>query len=217
MASAWEIAAVVLALAYLLLAICRSAWCWPAAIASTSIYIFLMYAAGLYMESALQIFYLAIAFYGWRQWTHARPSLAERGSSAPTAATGFGGPESQSQRPAQDRLRVTTRPLQFHVVTVVFILTASGFSGRILSVYTDAAWPYVDSFTTWGAMITTWMVARKILENWIYWFVIDGVSMVMYVNRELYYTAGLFALYLILVVVGYRAWKQSMNSEIGVR
>jgi nicotinamide mononucleotide transporter len=80
-------------------------------------------------------------------------------------------------------------------------------SGYILSNNTDAASPYIDAFTTWGAIIASYMVAKKILENWIYWFVVDFVSVFLFVSRELYPTALLFSLYLVLVIFGYRSWK----------
>ena len=70
--------------------------------------------------------------------------------------------------------------------------------------------PFLDSFTTWGAVIATYMVARKILENWLYWFVIDAVSIGLYLSRDLYFTAALFAGYLVMIVIGYRSWRASM-------
>ena len=212
MISPWEILAVILALAYLGLAIRQSSWCWPAAIASTSIYIFLMYGAGLYMESALQVFYIVIAVYGWRQWT--------RGAASPLPAESGTGPAAATLHMADDPartgrripLQVSTWPWNYHAVAVAAIALASAVSGELLARFTDAAFPYADSFTTWGAIVTTWMVARKILENWIYWFVIDSVCVFLYFSRELYLTAGLFVIYLILVVAGYQAWLASMRS-----
>jgi len=62
--------------------------------------------------------------------------------------------------------------------------------------------------TTWGAIVTTYMVAKKILENWIYWFVIDAISIYLFISRELYFTAFLFFAYLIIIVIGYRSWHQ---------
>jgi nicotinamide mononucleotide transporter len=182
--SVWETAAVALAILYLILVIRQNIWCWAAAIASTTIYIFLMYRAALYMESALQFFYIAIAVYGWRQWR-------------------AGGPE-------HDTLAVSTWPPQRHLTATASILVLAAISGMLLTHFTEAALPYLDSFTTWGAIVTTWMVARKILENWIYWFVIDSVSVYLYISRELYLTSGLFLLYLVLIVIGYRAWRRSM-------
>ena len=72
--------------------------------------------------------------------------------------------------------------------------------------HTNAAFPYADSFTTVAAIVTTFMVARKVLENWGYWFVIDSISVYLYAARELYLTALLFVLYLILIVIGFRSW-----------
>lgn len=181
----WEITAVVLAVLYLLLAIRQNIWCWAAAFASTLIYLFIMYAARLYMESALQLFYLAMAVYGWYQW----------------------------QRPDADggELKVSTWPWRYHLWAVAAIALLVLISGELLSRYTGAALPFADSFTTWGAMVATFMVARKILENWIYWFLIDAVSVWLYLERELYFTAVLFVAYLVMIVIGYRSWRASMR------
>ncbi len=187
--SAWEVIAVVLALAYLVLAIRQSIACWLAAILSTSIYIVLMYQAGLYMESALQLFYIAMAVYGWYSWRHGE------------------GPE--------NKLPVSSWPLKRHVTPLVLIALLTLASGFLLTRYSDAAMPYLDSFTTWGAIVTTWMVARKIIQNWHYWFIIDAVSVYLYVSRDLWLTALLFVLYLVLIVIGYRQWRKSMDA-VGV-
>jgi nicotinamide mononucleotide transporter len=182
--SGWEVAAALLLVAYLLLAIRQNSLCWPAAIAGSAIYVFLMYGAGLYMESALQVFYIAMAVYGWWSWRH-------------------GWAENQE-------LAVMNWPLAFHFPVLLLIAVLTCCSGYLLRHYSDAAFPYIDSFTTWAAIITTWMVARKILQNWHYWFVIDAISVYIYSSRGLYLTAMLFCVYLVLIVVGYRAWKNSM-------
>ncbi len=184
--SVWEITAVVLALVYLVLAIRENIACWFAAILSTSIYIVLMYQAGLYMESALQVFYIAMAVYGWYSWKHGE------------------GPNHS--------LLVSSWPLRRHTAPLVSILLLTLASGFLLSRYSNAAMPYLDSFTTWGAIVTTWMVARKIIQNWHYWFIIDSVSVYLYISRGLWLTALLFVLYLLLIVVGYRKWRQSMDA-----
>ena len=185
--SAWEVIAVVLALAYLVLAIRQSIACWLAAILSTSIYIVLMYQAGLYMESALQVFYVAMAVYGWYSWKHGE------------------GPE--------NKLPVSSWPLNRHLLPLVLIALLTLASGYVLSRYSAAAMPYLDSFTTWGAIVTTWMVARKIIQNWHYWFMIDSVSVYLYLSRGLWLTALLFVFYLVLIVVGYRQWRKSMDAS----
>ena len=93
-----------------------------------------------------------------------------------------------------------------HVTAIGAVVIAASVSGYLLSAHTDAALPYLDSFTTWGSILTTWMVARKVLENWLYWLVIDSVSIYLYLDRELYLTALLFVAYLVIVIFGYLRW-----------
>ena len=174
-----EAAGVVLAIAYLLLAIRQNVLCWLAAFASSLIYFVVFYIARLYMESALQVFYAAMAVYGYWQWAH-------------------GGADAKG-------LRITVWSLQQHGLALALIAGLSVTFGALLS-RTDAAFPYVDSFTTVAAIVTTYMVARKVLENWIYWFVIDGVSVFLYLARDLVLTALLFVVYLVLIVIGMRRW-----------
>ena len=88
-------------------------------------------------------------------------------------------------------------------------MLATVISGYILTVTTDARLPYVDSFTTWASILTTVMVARKVLENWLYWIVINSVSIFLYLDRELYQTAAMFVLYLVLATIGYFAWRKN--------
>lgn len=177
----FEIVAALLAIAYLLLAMRQDARCWIAWIISSLMYLFVMYSAGLYMEAGLQIFYLLMGFYGLYQWQY---KLANN-----------------------EALKIKVWPITTHMMclTALFLLVIT--SGYILSNNTDAASPYIDAFTTWGAIIASYMVAKKILENWIYWFVIDFVSVFLFISRELYPTALLFCLYLVLVIIGYRSWK----------
>lgn len=178
--SLWELAAVVLALAYLLLAMKEQISCWYAAFISTSIYIFLFWDVNLLMESALQIYYLAMAVYGWWQWRHHQNS--------------------------EQNLAIHRWSLQTHGLVLAGLCGLTLLSGYWLQQSTQAALPYLDSFTTWGAVITTYMVARKVLENWLYWIIIDGASVYLYLDRGLYLTAILFVLYVVLVVFGFFQW-----------
>jgi nicotinamide mononucleotide transporter len=180
-----ELLAVALAVAYLLLAIRQNIWCWAAAAVSTLLYLVIMYRASLYMESVLQLFYLGMAFYGWQQWRRGGEDHGE--------------------------LSVSTWPLRRHALAIAGVLLLVLVSGVLLERFSDAALPFADSLTTWGAVVATYMVARKILENWIYWFVIDSVSVYLYLSRELYFTAALFVAYLVMIVFGYLSWRKSMR------
>lgn len=182
-----EALAVVLALAYLLLAVRESPWCWAAAFASTLIYLVLFWQGRLYMQSALQAYYLVMAVYGWWSW---------RGG-ADAAAT----------------LPITRRPLRWHLAWSAAVCVAAALNGALLARYTEAALPWGDALATWGSLLATWMVARKILENWHWWFVIDALSLYLYVERGLYLTGCLFFAYLVIVVFGYRRWHRHFLAQ----
>ncbi|MBE9539930.1 MAG: nicotinamide mononucleotide transporter [Proteobacteria bacterium] len=191
--SAWEVIAVLLGITYLLLAVRESLWCWYAAFFSTAIFLYLFWDVNLLMESALQVYYLAMAVYGWWQW---------RG----------GGSNSQG---AAVELPITRWPLRNHILAIGGVVLASLLSAALLAQYTQAALPLLDSFTTWGSILTTWMVTRKILENWLYWLVIDSASIYLYLDRGLYLTAVLFVAYLVIVIFGYRKWLQHYRETSG--
>jgi nicotinamide mononucleotide transporter len=185
--SLWEVIAVLLAIAYLLLAVRENILCWYCAFFSTAIYIFLFWDVRLLMESALNVYYLIMAIYGWQQWK-------------------YGGIKKSG-------VRISTLNIQKNLMIICVILTMTLVSGWLLTAYTDAAWPYVDSFTTWASVITTIMVAKKILENWLYWLVIDSVSVPLYFDRGLYLTAILFLSYLIIVIYGYFNWRRILSEQ----
>ena len=178
-----EITAVVFALLYLALAIKQNILCWIFWILSSCLYTYVMYSADLYMEAILQIFYIVMGIYGWHQWLNRKNDEQE--------------------------LPVSTWQPAKHAGVVTLIFTLAYISGLLLEKYTEAALPFLDALTTWGAIVTTYMVANKILENWIYWFVIDSISIYLFVSRGLYFTALLFFLYLFMIVIGYRSWKRS--------
>lgn len=182
-----ELAAVIFAVAYLVLAVRENSLCWYAAGMSTLIFLFIFWDVKLYMESGLQIYYLGMAFYGWYQW---------RGANRETAS-----------------LRVSKWRAKQHVIALALIATLTLISGSLLNSGTDANLPYLDSFTTWASVVTTFMVARKILENWFYWLVIDSVSIYLYLDRELYFTSLLFAIYIVIIFFGWFAWNRSYRQR----
>ncbi len=172
------------AIAYLLLAIRQNIWCWFFAGVSTALFVYLFFDARLYMESALNVFYFAMAIYGWYAWRYAGTKV--------------------------DDLVVTVWPLRRHAIAIVAILLSSGISGYFLDSQTGAKFPYVDSLTSWGAIWATFLVARKVLENWWYWLLIDAVSVFIYWSRGLELSALLFVLYLFMIPFGLLSWRRSM-------
>lgn len=183
----WELVAVLLAIAYLLLALRENIYCWHCAFVSTAIYTVLFWNVSLLMDSGLNVYYMAMAIFGWWQWN--------RGG-----ASGGG-------------VSIQTWSLSRHALAIVAIGFATLVSGYLLSANTEAAWPYLDSFTTWASVFTTWLVAKKVLENWLYWIVIDAVSIFLYVDRGLYLTAILFAAYVVICVFGYLQWRAQLQPD----
>ena len=183
--SPWEFAAVVFAIFYLLLAVRENVLCWLFAFISTAIFTVLFWDVSLLMESALNVYYMAMAVYGWHQWTR-------------------GGTNGEEQPRA---LEVQSMTGQQHVLVITAIAVLSFVSGYLLGEHSDAAWPYVDSFTTWASVITTYLVTRKYLQNWLYWIVIDTVSIPLYIDRGLSLTALLFVAYIVIAVIGYLKWR----------
>ena len=182
-----ESTAVIFAILYLILAVKQNILCWTAGIISSVLYFFIMQKAGLYMEAYLQVFYVVMGIYGWSQWS-----------------------ASNASNPS---FIVNTWSKYQHMITISIILVLSLLSGFLLERYTDAALPFLDALVSWGAVIATYMVAKKLLENWIYWFVIDATSIFLFIERGLWLSAVLFATYLVIIFFGYQSWNKVRGGQ----
>ncbi len=185
-----EITAVFLAILYLVLAVKQNILCWICGIISSILYFFIMRSAGLYMEAYLQIFYVFMGLYGWSQW-----------QKAPKNNVNF---------------EVNTWSQSQHFIALSIILILSFLSGTLLRNFTDAALPFLDALVTWGAVAATYMVAKKLLENWIYWLVIDSISILLFISRDLWLTAFLFCIYIVIIIFGYRLWSKTLKENNAV-
>lgn len=181
----WEAAAVVLAIAYLLLAMKASLWCWPAAFVSTLIYTVLFWHVSLLMESALNVFYMVMAVYGYWQWRWG------------------GGPQDSGAV-------IHSWSLQRHVLVIALTAAIAAAVGYFMATYTYAALPYLDAATTCFAIVATFMLAYKVLENWLYWVVIDVASIYLYMEKGLVLTSMLFVGYVVLAAISYWLWRSRM-------
>jgi nicotinamide mononucleotide transporter len=183
-----EWVAVALALAYLWLAIRQNPWCWAFAIVSAGMYAVIFTRAGLVMQAALQLFFIGMAIYGWRSW--------RGGATVPPA-------------------RVSRWPAARHAVAVGAVALVTLLNGALLSGgHGDAAWvTYADAAIAWGSVLATWLVARKLIENWWYWVVIDLAASVLYGSQGLHATAVLYVLYAALAVHGYFTWRQDERRD----
>jgi nicotinamide mononucleotide transporter len=187
-----EAASVLFSVLYLVLAIRESLWCWPAAFISSVLTLAVVLDVRLYSEVVLNVYYAAMAVYGWYQWH-------------------YGG---RTRGAAQ--LPISIWPLKMHALAIGGSLALSAAVGWLMSRYTQAAFPYLDAFVTVSSVVTTYLVARKILENWLYWLVVDSLALYLYWQRELYFFVALFALYLVLVVIGLVRWHRDWRAQIAV-
>ena len=189
--SPWEAAAAVIGLAYLLLAVRRNLLCWLCAFASTILTLVVVARANLSMQVVLNLFYLGMAVYGFIDWRRGRTDAGE--------------------------VKIESWTVNQHVTAAVLVIIASAVNGWILARWTDATAPYLDSFVTWGSIVTTWMVARRIIENWLYWIVFDGAAVWLYYSQGLLALAALFIIYLGIVVRGYIVWRrEQLVQQAGV-
>lgn len=184
-----ELVAVSLFVLYLVLAIRQQILCWLAAFIASILSIAVFAEAELSMQASLQVFYAAMAIYGWYQW---------RG----------GNQDSQ--------LKISIWPLRVHAAVVIGVVVVSIVTTYILQ-YLQQPTSYLDSLTAVGAVVATWMVTRKILENWVYWVVIDLMSGYLYFSRGLMLYFLLNFIYLVLVVFGFREWFKDWRAQPSAR
>jgi nicotinamide mononucleotide transporter len=178
--------AVVLGVVYVLLILKRKRLGWIAGGLSSSIYVYLAAHAQLPMQSVLQAYYVVMSFYGWYSWTRAAHN---------------------------DAPRVRRWPARYHLTALAAIVLLSLISAHWLELETHAAWPYLDSFTTWTSLLATWMVARMKLENWLYWISADAITSYLFAAQGHPVSAGLFLTYLTIAVIGFREWLHQYRQQ----
>ena len=176
-----EILATLTSLTYLLLLIKQNIWCWFFSIISGLLSIYLFYSTKLYLESILYGYFVLISCYGWWNWSKRNGSLRMR----------------------------EWKPI-YHIFTVFIGFALACGLGYFFSTKTDASKPYLDAGTTVFSIIANILEARKMLSGWIYWIIINGVSVGLYLSKSLHIYAGLMIVYFIMSIVGYREWKKDL-------
>lgn len=184
--SSLELLAAALGLVAVWLTVRENIWAWPLGAVMVALYIVVFARARLYADAGLQVIYFVLQFYGWYQWLR-------------------GGAH-------HERLAISrARPGTLLAVTLVGAAGTLAL-GSVLLRYTDQALPFWDSGIAAFSLVTQWMLARKLLENWVLWFLIDVVAVGVYATRGLYPTVVLYAVYLLLAVAGWRRWQASLTT-----
>jgi len=189
LATSWlEWSGVVSSLIYLVLASFRSIWCWLFAFLASAIFVYLCYEFELFIESILQLFYVVMAIVGWLNWN-----------------------EDTSQEKA--RIDVITWKPMYHIINILGSGVVAFLLGWIFDTYTEQANPYLDAVTTVYSLVATFMLARRVLENWVYWIVIDAISIALYASRGLYLTSVQYMLFTVLAAYCLYTWWRQYKSQ----
>jgi len=183
----YEVAGVVFGVLGVYLTVRENVWCWPVGIANVSLFIVVFYRSRLYADMGLQVVYVVLCAYGWWTWLHG----GERSAALPVARTPRGA---------------------LGALTLLGALVAFGL-GLALKSTTRAALPFLDSGLTSASLVAQYMTTRKWLENWAVWIAADAIYVGMYVYKQLYFTALLYAVFLGLAVLGWRSWKRSLAAS----
>jgi nicotinamide mononucleotide transporter len=194
-----EIVSVLAGLAYGVLAVRQDRRCWVFGGISSSILAWLAAQARLPMQSLLQVAYVLMAGYGFWHWS--------RASAAVAGAAGDGG------RPAAAALAIGVWPWKVHGAIAVAIAVGTAALAPWVAEWTAAAWPRLDTATMLASLLATWMVARVRLENWLYWIVIDAVSLYLYAAQGLAFVALLYLVYLVIAVFGWFEWRGRLRRQ----
>ena len=178
----WEVLAVVLGITYVILAAKESLWAWVFAFFSTIIYTVLFWEGALVSSSFLNLYYMVMAVYGFILWRG-----EENG----------------------EELEVSVWETH-HILMVIFVgILVSLTAGYLSQTYADAKHAYLDAFVMIFSIIATWMLAKKILQNWLIWIVVDSVAVVLYWKSGYHATIVLFVLYVVLAFYGYASWRKA--------
>ena len=172
--------------AYAVLAARRNRLCWIAGAVSSACAAILSAGNQLPMQAALQMFYVAMSAYGWWSWV--------RGSS-------------------DGQLRVGTWPARWHLAVGLLIIVLSLGTARWLAPGDAAAWPLLDSLTTWFSLLATWLAARARIENWLYWIVINGVMVFLFYAQKVWGMALLSLILMAIAASGFVAWRRKYQAQ----
>ncbi len=162
-------------------------WSWPIAIVSVGIYIVIFLEAKLYADTGLQVYFLAMNIYGWWFWSR-KPADA----------------------PKVPVKRISKKEI---LLSLLGIGVFTAFIGFFLYHKTDAAFPFVDSFCTACSLVAQIFLARKVVENWLIWIFVDIIYVGVYLAKGLHLTAGMYALYIYIALMGYLAWRKEFNQQ----
>ena len=175
-----EFIAVIAGIAYVYLSAKQVIWCWPVGIVNVVLSIYVFFVTKLYQDAILQGFYLIMSIYGWYNWLHGGKNKSE--------------------------LQVSRLSLHLAIFILIIAAVAIVACGYFFNNYTDAALPYWDATTTVWGIIGTYLMAKKIIDNWVVWILIDILNVCIYYYKDLFGFTVLYFIFTILAVYGLKEW-----------
>ena len=185
-----DIVTTVLGLAYILLEYRASIWMWGVGFAMQALGIALYYQKGLYADCGMEFYYLAMTVYGWLRWVS--PRKEESGK----------------------KKEITHFPKRLVLPWLAIIGGVWAVIYWLLITFTNSNVPVADSFTTALSIVGIWALAHKYLEQWFIWIAVDVVTSILYFYKDIPFKASLYALYVVIAVMGWFKWRRMMNETI---
>tara|TARA_Y100001970_G_scaffold293969_1_gene445202 strand:- start:3666 stop:4256 length:591 start_codon:yes stop_codon:yes gene_type:complete len=166
----------------------QNIWTWPVGIAYTFASLYIFFTAKLYADFALHIFFLVMSFYGWYYWL-------------------------QGKNNHDPELPVSNENKKVLAYSMFICIIAINLTGNLFTTYTDADLPYWDNTTSIFSILAVWLQGRKKIECWIFWLIIDILSVGIYFYKELYLYSLLYLIYVVMAFLGYKAWRESYRND----
>lgn len=182
--TAVELVATLFGLACVALYVVQSIWSWPTGLVQVCLFAWVFYHAQLYSDFLLHLVYIALQLYGWYHWLRGAPRDAET-------------------------LPITRLAPPAGLAWIAVAASGTAVLGFVMGRYTDAALPYWDAAIAALSLVAQYLLARKVLENWLLWVVVDVIAIGVYLAKGLYITTVLYAVFLVMAVTGYLAWRRS--------
>ena len=186
-----DLAGLVLGLVYLWLVFKASIWLWLASVIMPIVHGYLYWERGLYADFGMEVYYVLAAVYGYAVWR-------------------WSGSHASSGREKPAERAISRFPSRQVLPAVLVCLVLWGAIYWILVTFTDSNVPVCDSFTTSLSMVAMWALAQKYAEQWLLWFVVDLVCTVLYIYKQIPFTACLYGFYTVMSILGYRQWLRKM-------
>jgi nicotinamide mononucleotide transporter len=225
-----EVFGAITGIIYVFLEIRQNLWLWPVGIATSAVYIWIFLTGKLYADMSLQGYYLIISVLGWYWWIRGsgqRPESSEQlqldspfeelvlneangGQVNAVTDSPFEGGQGDVSSNKNNILSVSHLKIKTGLILLMTFIILYTLMWIVLDHLTDSPVPGWDSFITSLSIIATWMLARKILEHWYLWIVVNGVAVGLFLSRGLYPTVFLYAVYCSMSFIGLKEWKKTI-------